>query len=366
MSAIFTPGHERRTVQRMPYISRSTVDAILRGLDPRTRGRVEETAHVRRRTLSAQEGHALLGNVGKTKIAHAARLFDHGRDGFNTKLLSWTGDTQKALLLDMSVAGTWNKLITGATNASPVVFTSAAHGFSNTDVLVTLSVGGNLSANQTGLATSVATNTFSMTTLEGQTVAGSAAYTSGGYVIDLTQATFVADILGNRVGTDPTIAGTTSSRGVANATSPITWVTVPAGNAAQAVVFYDAAGGSDATDRLIAWQDGKVRVITVGDQPISSTTLKVQPIRAQIWDGATGAAPVLWFSNGFSATLNAAAAQGADTLTVTATGHDIPDLQTADVFVFGGGLPLTPSGGNVSFSIGTILAPLSPVGIYQL
>ena len=229
-----------------------------------------------------------------------------------------------------------------------------------------LGVGGNLSANQTGLVTSPTTNTFQLTTLEGQTVAGSGAYTAGGYTINLTQATFVADILGNRVGTDPTVTGTTSSKGVASATSPVTWTTVPAGNPAQAVVFYDAAGGTDATNRLIAWQDGKVRVITVGDTPIASTTMKVQPLRAQLWDGVTGAAPVLWFSNGFSATLNASAAQGADSLTVTSTGHDIPDLSTADAVDFGGGLPVTPSGGNIAFSIGSIYAPLTPTGIYQL
>jgi hypothetical protein len=296
----------------------------------------------------------------------AARLFDHGRDAFNTKLISWTGDTQKALLLDTTASGTWLKEITAATNASPVVYTSASHGFSNTDVLVVGGIGGNLSANQTGLAASVATNTFDLTTLEGQTVAGSAAYTAGGYAVDLTQATFVADILGNRVGTDPTISGTSSSKGIANATSPITWSTVPSGNAAQAVLFYDAAGGTDASNRLIGWQDGKIRVVTVGDTPSSSTTMKVQPIRAQLWDGSTGSAPVLWFSNGYSVTLNAAAVQGADSLTVTSTGHDIPDLSTAEGTDFGGGLPFTPSGGNFSFNIGTIYFPNTPTGIYVL
>jgi hypothetical protein len=179
-------------------------------------------------------------------------------------------------------------------------------------------------------------------------------------------AQFVADILGNRIGTDPTISGTSSSKGIANATSPITWTTVPAGNPGQFICFYDASGGSDATNKLIALQDGKIRVITVGDSPSTSTTIKCQPLRAQLWDGSTGPAPVMWFNNGFSATLNAAAAQGADSLTVTSTGHDIPDLSTADVTVFGGGLPVTPSGGNIAFNIGSIYAPLTPTGIYQL
>jgi hypothetical protein len=296
----------------------------------------------------------------------SARLFDHGRDAFNTKLLSWTGDTQKAILLDLTgVSGAYTKAITTVSNASPAVYT-CTQTWANNDLVVALGILGNLSTNQTGLVTSVSGTTFDLTTLEGQTVAGSGAYTSGGWATNLTQAVFVSDVLGTRVGTDPTIAGTSSSKGVANATSPITWTTVPAGNPAQAVVFYDAAGGSDSTNRIIAWQDGKVRVITVGDSPSSSTSIKCQPVRAQLWDGATGSAPVLWFNNGFSATLNAAVAQGADSLTVTSTGHDIPDLSTADVLDFGGGLPVTPSGGNIAFNIGTIYAPLSPTGIYEL
>jgi hypothetical protein len=297
----------------------------------------------------------------------AARLFDHGRDGFNTKLLSWTGDTQKALLLDMTVAGTWMKPLTGGvTNASPAVYTIATHGYSNGDLVVVTGVLGNLSANQTGLVTNATTNTFQLTTLEGQVIAGSGAYISGGYTVNLTQATFVSDVLGTRVGVDPTIAGTTSSKGVANATSPVTWLTVPAGNPAQAVCLYDAAGGTDGTNRLIGWQDGKIRVITVGDSPSTSTSIKCQPLRAQLWDGVTGVAPVLWFSNGFSATLSAAANQGADSIAVVSTGHDIPDLQTAEGIDFGGGLPVTPSGGNIAFNIGVIYAPLSPTGLYEL
>lgn len=298
----------------------------------------------------------------------AARLFDHGRDGFNTKLLSWTADTQKAMLLDMSVSGTFLKLITGGvTNASPAVYTSATHGFSNTDVLVVGGVLGNLSTNQTGLANSVATNTFQLQTLEGLTVAGSGAYVSGGYVIDLTQATFVAGILGARVGVDQILAGTTSSRGVANATSPITWPTVPAGNPAQAVIFYDAAGGSDATNRLIAFQDGKVRVRVDKAVLATETSVVVEPLRAQLWDGATGPAPVIFWSDGKSSTLAAAANQGDSALTITAQAAGGVSLgATADVTDFGGGLPVTPSGGNISFTIGTIYTETSPTGIYKL
>lgn len=359
MSAFFF-GHRIPGRQGL-YVPRVDINAQMR--EHITEG-VARMKHATRRKSDVTRDRMI---DGLKLCGMSALLFDKGRDAFNTKALSWTADTQKAILID-ATASTGNslKLITAATNASPVVYTSTSHGFSNNDVLVVGGVGGNLSANQTGLATGVATNTFSLNTLEGVVVAGSAAYTSGGYAVDLTLAQFVVDILGTRIGTDPTIAGTSSSRGVANATSPITWTTVPAGNPGQFIVFYDAAGGSDSTNKIIAFQDGKVRVVTVGNSAISATTMNIQPLKAQLWDGSTGGAPVLWFNNGFSATLSAAAAQGADSLTVTALGHAIPDLSTADVTDFGGGLPVTPSGGNISFNIGTIYAPTNPTGIYKL
>ena len=297
----------------------------------------------------------------------AARMFDNGRNSFNTGGLNYTGDTIKAMLLDTSASGTFLKLITAASNANPVVYTSAAHGFSNNDVLIVGGIVGNLSANQTGLAASVATNTFDLNTLEGNAVAGSGAYVSGGYAVDLTQAVFVAGILGNRVGTDQTLAGKTSSRGIANATSPITWPTVPAGNPAQAAIIYDAAGGSDATNRLIGWQDGKVRVVVDKAVVATDTSIVVLPLIGQLWDGSTGSAPVLNWSDGHSSTLNAAAAQGAVAITITSqAAGGVANQSSADVTAFGAGLPVTPNGANISFTIGTIYYPTNPTGLYVL
>lgn len=65
--------------------------------------------------------------------------------------------------------------ITGATNASPIVVTCAAHGLT-TGARITISgVGGNTAANGTFIVTRVDANTFS---LDGST--GNGAYTSGG------------------------------------------------------------------------------------------------------------------------------------------------------------------------------------------
>lgn len=65
--------------------------------------------------------------------------------------------------------------VTGATNASPIVITSAAHPVVTGQSVKVASVGGNTAANGTFIATYVDANSFS---LQGST--GNGAYTSGG------------------------------------------------------------------------------------------------------------------------------------------------------------------------------------------
>lgn len=65
--------------------------------------------------------------------------------------------------------------VTGASNASPVVVTSAAHGLQTGTPVVVAGVGGNTAANGTFRATRVSASQFS---LDGST--GNGAYTSGG------------------------------------------------------------------------------------------------------------------------------------------------------------------------------------------
>lgn len=84
------------------------------------------------------------------------------------------------------------KTITGATNASPIVITAAAHGFADGDAVTVQSVNGNTAANNTWIVGSITTNTLE---LVGST--GNAAYTSGGEIIDLASQhlSAVADAL---------------------------------------------------------------------------------------------------------------------------------------------------------------------------
>ena len=65
--------------------------------------------------------------------------------------------------------------ITGATNATPIVITSAAHGLSTGTRVTITGVGGNTAANTTAQVTRIDANTFSL-----DSVAGNGAYTSGG------------------------------------------------------------------------------------------------------------------------------------------------------------------------------------------
>ena len=298
----------------------------------------------------------------------SGRMFDEGRFGFGDKLISWTTDNQKAALFDPTQVATWTREITNVTNANPAVYTSTAHGFSNGDVILNGGIGGNLSTNQLGRATAVTANTYQMLTLEGAgiSVAGSGAYTTGGWAVDLTQATFVADIIqGNgRVGTDSgPLAGTTNVGGVLSATNFV-WTAVSqayAGQLAWAVIFYDASGGTDATNRLIAINDGKLQVVCNTTANGAATAVLVEPLIAGIPNGST-----LWFSNGQSATLTAAANQGDRALTVSALSGAIPAGHQADVTATIAGLPFTPNGGNINFTVPVLWFPGLPTAIMAI
>lgn len=75
------------------------------------------------------------------------------------------------------------KTITAATNANPLVITSAAHGFSNNDWVFISGMGGMTQLNNlTWIVTNVTTNTFHLTDLFGNTVNSTSygVFTSGG------------------------------------------------------------------------------------------------------------------------------------------------------------------------------------------
>lgn len=73
-----------------------------------------------------------------------------------------------------------SKTITGATNATPIVITATSHGFSNGDVVIVSSVGGNTASNGWRKVANKTVNTFELTYLDDTNVAGNGTYTSGG------------------------------------------------------------------------------------------------------------------------------------------------------------------------------------------
>lgn len=79
--------------------------------------------------------------------------------------------------IEQNVAG---KTITGATNATPIVVTSTAHGYSNGDFVSISGVGGNTAANGVFKVANQTANTYELTDSAGADVAGNGTYTSGG------------------------------------------------------------------------------------------------------------------------------------------------------------------------------------------
>ena len=73
--------------------------------------------------------------------------------------------------------------ITGATNASPIVVTSAGHGFTNGMVVTIADVEGNTNANGDWVVTDATTDTFKLYTTAGVASSGNSAYTTAGSIV---------------------------------------------------------------------------------------------------------------------------------------------------------------------------------------
>ena len=140
-----------------------------------------------------------------------------------TQVADLMGATGLSLRLEDNL-GT-GSTITGATNATPVVITSAAHGLATADVVQVLAVGGNTGANGLWAVTVLTANTFS---LDGSV--GNATYTSAGmwFRIDgssgtISQAVNVATAWVKRY-----VQGLYDVTDLANSWSVVTWATIKA------------------------------------------------------------------------------------------------------------------------------------------
>lgn len=138
---------------------------------------------------------------------------------------------------------TLGKVVTGATNATPIVVTATSHGFANGDIVMIFGVLGNLAANGVFKIANVGANTFELTDPDTDAnVGGSGAYTSGGVAINLTsKVDFLVDV-------DPTAVAATSGahasktfnvpRGGVYDAADGNLVAVPAGAAIDTLVTY--------------------------------------------------------------------------------------------------------------------------------
>lgn len=269
-------------------------------------------------------------------------MFGLGRQNIAAKSISLTADTNKATLLSMTSAAGKIYLVTAATNASPIVLTVASTaGMTAGDVLVVGGVGGNTAANGTWVAGTVTGTTVQLLTkLDSLNSTGNGAYTSGGWILDISSAATLADVSANSSGTDPTISGVTNTLGVINS-SPFSWTNPPA-TKVWGCAIYDTTASND----LLAWYDGTYQVYVVTQAAVSATSIAVNRLGAAIPNGTT-----LVFSNGASATLTAQANVGDTSLTVSALAAIVTRQATADAPTLSAGFPVTPTGNqNLTFT----------------
>lgn len=178
-------------------------------------------------------------------------LYEKGREAIGNGTVIWTTDNIKVVLVDLDDYG---KIITAATNATPIVVTSASHGYANGDVVSISYVAGNTAANGRFRVANVATNTFELTNYDtGANVAGNGAYTSGGYAVKTSGALNLSDITaGARVATSGNLASKTNTDGVFDA-ADVTFTAVT-GDPSEALVIYKDSGVAG-TSTLIALID---------------------------------------------------------------------------------------------------------------
>lgn len=162
-------------------------------------------------------------------------------------------DTLKLHLCDIADI-TQAKAITGATNATPIVVTANGHGLSNGDFVSQHGVGGNANANGHFKVANVTTNTYELThPVSGANIAGSGAYTSGGFALGLMVIEFVADIAaGAIVARSAALGSKTTTNGVFDAAD--TSFSAVTGDQSE-VMFLVRDSGSDATSAVIAILD---------------------------------------------------------------------------------------------------------------
>lgn len=146
--------------------------------------------------------------------------------------------------------------VTAATNASPAVITTAAHGLAVNDPVLIVGALGNTAINGLFLVNTVPSGTtFTIKNLDGTVVAGNGAWTSGGSVFKLASWVNWSDVSAGLVGAITAIPPTgTSTRAITNGLFTHGTTTIPtvAAGAAIDFLFYLKNTGTAGTSTLIA------------------------------------------------------------------------------------------------------------------
>lgn len=119
-----------------------------------------------------------------------------------------------ATYLQRATAGTGS--ITGASNASPIVITSASHGLATGDIVTIVGVLGNTAANGTWTVTKIDANTFSL-----NSSTGNGAYTSAGTWYCIPAGTQFISLTADTAGIRYTTDGKTTPTATLGALIPI-------------------------------------------------------------------------------------------------------------------------------------------------
>ena len=171
-------------------------------------------------------------------------LFDGGRDAFLNGSVDWVNDTINGVLVDLDdITGT----ITDASNASPIVITQTAHGFTDGDRVNIHGIVGNTNANGMYRITTIDTDSYS---LDGTT--GNAAYVSGGQALNLTSVANLSDIAVEARVSISALTTQTTDKGVADA-DDLTFTTVTGDQVESLILYKDT--GVEATSTLLVFID---------------------------------------------------------------------------------------------------------------
>lgn len=270
-------------------------------------------------------------------------LFEKGREGFLDGTLDWDTQAFSVALLDLNTADVGVKQITSSTNATPIVVTSTAHGFTNGDLVYVGDHTTNTAANGFWKIANVAANTLELTNpVSAANTTGNGVGGATGYLVNYGPSASGDnwdDFDGTLVGAKVALGSPTVVSGVADA-ADTTFTAVTGASVEAVAVFRDT--GTTTTSRMVAMLTGR-HIVTCDATLSAGTALVVEPITAAIPNGT-----VLVFSGAGaaqSATLTALANSGDRVLTVSSTTVTVGGRASAPAT--GSGLPVTPNGGNI-------------------